>query len=152
MPNFFRTIDGKVWKASQAIRLELADGEIIQGIWAGSAQEEKLDWWLRPAVGNKLAQSDEVAAVAAKAEDDGELIWGEAPAGARIFFILIAPDAGKDYWLAKMVTTAANPAQVAHFRHARFALFGKFRPGGGIEKIPPVEPPPPPPPAQPELF
>ncbi|HEY3899981.1 MAG TPA: hypothetical protein VGM54_15340 [Chthoniobacter sp.] len=148
MPNLFRTLDGKVWKASGHVSLTLADGTAVEEIWAGSAKEEKLDTiWL----GHPLAQSELVAAVASKADDDGEMIWGDAPPNARVLFVL-APEPGKNYRLAKMVTTAATAAQAAHFRHQRSALFGSLRPDGALVKMPPIDPPPPPPPAQGELF
>ena len=73
MPHLFRTLDGKQWKPSQPIHLTLADGTKVEGIWAGSAQEEKLAWWLRKP-GNILAQTDEVAEIAVKAEDTNKLI------------------------------------------------------------------------------
>jgi hypothetical protein len=124
----------------------------VEGIWAGSATEEKLrDTWLRPA-GNQITQSTVVAAVASKADDDDEIIWGDAPAGARLFFVLTARQPGKDYRLAKLVTTAATPAQIAYFRHDRASLFGYLKPDGHIAKIPPLIPPPPKPRAQGELF
>ena len=113
--------------------------------------EEKLDWWLRKA-GNELVQSEVVAAIAVKADDNGEIIWGDAPAGARLLFVLEAPSPGKNYRLAKMVTTAATTAQIAYFRHERFSLFGALQPDGTIRKIPPIAPPPPIRPAQGELF
>src|SRR5688572_16897249 len=65
-------------------------------------------------------------------------------AGARLLFVVLAPEPGKNYRLAKMAT----PAQAAYFRHARFSLFGKLNPDETIAKIPPLEAPPPVPPAQ----
>jgi len=152
MPNLFRSTDGALWKAGDSLPLHLADGTPVEGVWAGSAMEEKLDWWLRRSAGAQFAQTAEVAAVASKAEDTGEMIWGDAPSGARLFFVLLAREAGKSYRLAKMVTTAATPAQTAWFRHDRVALFGTLRPDGAITKIPPLQPPAPIPPAQAELF
>lgn len=152
MPNLFRTLDGKIWKPKDSLPLTLPDGTTVEGIWAGSATEERLrDTWLRPA-GNQLTQSEMVAAVASKADDDDEIIWGDAPAGARLFFVLTAREPGKDYRLAKLVTTAATPAQSAYFRHDRASLFGELEPNGSLAKIPPLTPPPPAPPAQGELF
>lgn len=151
MPNLFRTSDGKVWKPSQSLPLTLADGTQAEGVWGGSAQQEKLDWWLRPP-GNALVQTEEIAAIAIKGDDTKEMLWAEAPAGARLFFVLEARAAGNHYRLAKMVTTAANPAQRAYFHHERFSLFGKFKPDGSIEVIAPLKPPPPRPPDQGELF
>ena len=112
---------------------------------------EKLDWWLRHA-GNELTQSEEVAAIAIKGDDTKEMIWGDAPAGARLFFVLEAQTAGNNYRLAKMVTTAANPAQRAYFHHERFSLFGRFKSDGSFDIIAPLAPPPPRPPDQGELF
>ena len=152
MCNFFRTLDGTIRKAGEIVPLTLPDGTATSGVWAGSATEEKLhERWLRPA-GNQITQSEVVAAVASKADDNGEMIWGDTPAGAHVFFLLVAPEAGKGYRLAKMVTTKATPAQIAYFRHDRSALFGCLESGGTIVKISPVDPPPPPPPAQGELF
>lgn len=151
MPHFFRTADDKLCKASHPISLTLADGTPVEGIWAGSAQEEKLTWWLRKP-GNELAQTGEVAEIAVKAEDTNKINWGRAPEGARLIFVLEAPTVGKTghtYRLAKMVTTAATPAQIAYFRDERFSLFGTLKPDGTIARIPPL---PPPPPEQGELF
>ncbi|MDR3401042.1 MAG: hypothetical protein P4L99_00980 [Chthoniobacter sp.] len=151
MPNLFRTLDGTIWKASAPVSLTLADGTAVQETWAGSAKEETLDEkWLSRG-GSQIAQSEIIAAIASKADDDGEMIWGDAPPNARLFFVL-APEPGKSYRLAKMVTTAATPAQQAHFRHHRSALFGYLQPDGSMVRIPPLDPPPPPPPAQGELF
>ncbi len=147
MPNLFRTLDGEEWKPG-ALVFQRADGEKVEGHWAGSAQEEKLEWWLRKP-GSELVQTEVVAAIASKADDDGEMIWGEAPAGARLLFVLEAREAGKTYRLAKMVTTAATPAQAAYFRHERSALFGALQGDGGIRRIPPVVPPAPLPPRAP---
>ena len=151
MPHFFRTRDGIERKPGTLIPLQLADGSPTEGVWAGSATDERLGWWLRQ-TGNQITQSELVAAVASKADDDGEVIWGDAPDGTRLIFVLIAPPPGKNYRLAKLVTVAATPAQVAYFRHDRFALFGTLQADGNIKRIPPPNPPPPPPPNQGELF
>ena len=150
MPHLYRTLDGLERKPSTPLSFLLADGSIIEGVWAGSAMEEKLDWWLRKA-GHQLAQSEPVAAVAAKADDNGEIIWGDTPTQARLIFVLEAPaldKTGRPYRLAKMVTTAATSAQAAYFRHNRSSLFGQLQPDGTIHKISPLTPPPPVPPAQ----
>jgi hypothetical protein len=144
MPHLFRTLDGKQWKPSQRIYLMLPNGAKVEGIWAGSAQEEKLAWWLRKP-GNILAQTEEVAEIAVKAEDTGKINWGAAPKGARLIFVLEAPTVGKNgetYRLAKMVTTAATPAQIAYFRDERFSLFGKLQTDGSIDRVQPLSPPP----------
>ena len=151
MPHLFRTLNGKLWKPSHSVSLTLADGTKVEGIWAGSATEEKLGWWLRKP-GSELGQTEEVSEIAIKAEDNGEIIWGAAPVGARLFFVVEASPPGKNYRIAKMVTCAANPAQVAYFRHGRFSLFGTLKPNGTIEKISPLPPPPPDVPAQRDLF
>jgi hypothetical protein len=152
MPNLFRTLDGTIHKAGETIPLTLPNGAATEGVWAGSATEEKLQQlWLR-SHGNQITQSEFVAAVASKAEDNGEMIWGDAPSSARLFFVLVAPERGKSYRLAKLVTIAATPAQVAHFRHKRASLFGYLESNGTIVKVAPLDPPPPPPPAQGELF
>lgn len=151
MPNLFRSPDGRIWKPGEVLRLTLADGSTSEGIWAGSATEERLDWWLgKP--GNQLGQTDEVTAIAVKAEDTGEMIWGDAPAGARLFFVLEGMEPGKTYRLAKMVTTATTSAQAAYFRHGRFALFGEFESGGRLRRMEASDPIGASPRAQPELF
>lgn len=151
MPHLFRNLDGKLWKPGEPVFLTLADGTKVEGVWAGSAREDKLARWLR-APGNELAQTEEVSEIAIKADDTKETIWGAAPAGARLLFVLEPPPTGKNYRLAKMVTTAATPAQVIHFRHERFSLFGILKPDGTIAKIPPLPPPSPEHPTQGELF
>jgi hypothetical protein len=65
--------------------------------------------------------------------------------------VIVAPEAGKSYRLAKMVAAAAPPPLAAAIRHDRFALLGKLGPNGVLEKIAPPEPVAPPP-AQGELF
>lgn len=154
MPHLFRTLDGRLWKAGQPLSLTLADGTPVEGLWGGSAQEEKLDWWLRKP-GHQLTQTDEAAEVAVRDDDTDEINWGPAPPRARLFFVLEPPVTGKNgepYRLAKMVTTATTPEEAAYFNDTRFALFGRFRPDGSIARIPPLPPPPPKPPAQGELF
>jgi hypothetical protein len=151
MPNLFRTCDGIERKPSAPIPLLLADGSVTEGVWAGSATDEKLGDWLRNK-GTQIAQSEPVAAVASKADDNDEMIWGDAPNGARLIFVLQASPPGKNYRLAKMVTVAATSSQAAYFRHHRSALFGTLQPDGSIKRIPPVNPPPPLSPEQGELF
>ena len=151
MPHLFQTPGGVERKPSTPIPLLLADSSSVEGIWAGSATDEKLGWWLAKP-GNQIAQSELVSAIAAKADDNGEIIWGDAPNGARLIFVLEASPPGKNYRLAKMVTVAATPPQIAHFRHERSALFGTLQPDGSIKRIPPLNPPPPPAPDQRELF
>lgn len=154
MPNFFRTADGREHKAGQPFPLTLPDGTPIEGTWAGSAQNEKLSWWLQKS-GHQLAESGEISAFACKAEDNGELIWGPAPKSARLFFVVEPLPPGKSYRLAKMVTTAATPDQLAYFRHSRAPLLGKFGSDGSVEEFTPdplPKRPPPPPTAQGELF
>ena len=118
MPHRFRTTDGKIYGpgAKTPIAVSLPDGEEPEVIWGGCAQNEKLGWWLKKE-GHAIAQSAlEVAAIAIEAEDTKELIWGDAPPGARLIWVLEPPvvsKAGKPYQLAKMVTVAATPAQVA---------------------------------------
>ena len=151
MPHLFRTLDGKESKPSQSIALTLADGTKVEGIWAGSAQEEKLAWWLGQPE-SKLAATEEVSEVASRADDTGETIWAAAPKRARLLFVLLAREPGKNYQRAKLVTTSSTAAQIAYFRHPRFALFGKSKTDGTIEKISSPPPPPPKPPPQKELF
>ena len=146
MPHLFRNRDDKQWKPRDLISFLLANGQIVQAIWAGSAQVEKLAWWLSKP-NNELAQSEhEVAAVAVRAEDTKQIAWGDAPVGARLIFVVEAPatsKTGETYRLAKMVTAAATPEQVTYFHEDRFALFGNLRPDGTLEIIPPLKPPPP---------
>jgi len=139
MPHLFRTRDGTLWRPRNSLSLTLSDGVKVEGVWAGSAKEEKLTWWLRKP-GNQLAQTDEISEVAIRADDTGETVWGAAPGGARLLFVVEAPAPGKNYRLAKMVTTAATPDQVLHFRHERFSLFGSLKPDGTFTKIPPAPP------------
>jgi hypothetical protein len=151
MPNLFRTLDGKVWKPKDSLPLTLADGTKIEGIWTGSATDEKRDWWVGKS-GNELTQSEEITAVATKSDDTKELLWLDAPPHARLFFVLEARATGKNYRRALMVTAPATPAQKAYLHHDRFSLFGKFKPDGTIERITPLDPPPPRPALQGELF
>jgi hypothetical protein len=141
MPHLFRTADGTLWKPGERVALILADGTRIQGTWAGSAKEERLKWWMNQH-GNRLAQTEQVSEIAIQADDDKEIIWGAAPVGARLIFVLESQPPGKNYRLAKMVTTASTAAQVSYFRHERFSLFGSLKPDGTIAKIPPLVPPP----------
>lgn len=154
MPHLFRTLDGKLWKASQPLDLTFADGSKAPGLWGGSAQNEKLAWWLSKP-GHQLAQTGAIAEVAVRDDDSGEINWGPAPPGSRLFFVLEPPTTGKNgesYRIAKLVTVATTPEEAAYFRDTRFALFGSFNPDGGIAIIPPLSPPAPKPPLQGELF
>ena len=154
MPHLFRTADGQLWKASQPLDLTLADGTKVEAVWGGSAQEEKLAWWLAKP-GHQLAQTREVAEVAVRDDETHDIAWGAAPAGASLFFVLEAPVQGKNgasYRIAKMVTTAVTEAQFAYFRDTRFSLFGTLHPDGSIRRIPALPPPPPKAPLQGELF
>jgi hypothetical protein len=150
MPNAFRTTTGDLWRAGQSIPLTLPDGTVVTERWAGSAKEERLDWWLRPGSGNQLAHTPSVAAIGTN--DSGELLWADAAPGSHAFFVIVAPEPGKSYRLAKMVTATAEPALAVAIRHDRFALLGRLTPDGTIEKLTPPEPAAPPPPAQGELF
>ena len=154
MPHLFRTPDDRIWKASQPIPLFRADGTQVTGIWGGSAQHEKLKWWLgKP--GNELVQSETVSGVAVRDDDTEEIRWGETPASARLFFVLEPPVIGKTgeaYRIAKMVTVAATPAQATYFRDERFALLGTLNANGEITTMAPLPPPEPEPPTQAELF
>jgi hypothetical protein len=150
MPNAFRTTAGELWRAGQHLPLTLPDGSVITEKWAGSAKEERLDWWLRPGSGNQLACTVPVAAIGTN--DSGELLWADASPDARAFFVITAPEPGKNYRLAKMVTAAASPAMTAAIHHDRFALLGVFTPTGAIEKRLPPDPVAPAPPRQGELF
>lgn len=154
MPHLFRTLDGRLWKASQPLDLSLADGRQVEAVWGGSAQEEKLAWWLAKP-GHELSQTQEVAAVAVRDDETHQINWGDAPAGARLFFVVEPPVTGKNgtpYRIAKMVTTAVTPAQLAYFHDTRFALFGTLHADGSLTRIPSLPPPPPQPPVQGELF
>ncbi|MDX2080526.1 MAG: hypothetical protein SFU53_07055 [Terrimicrobiaceae bacterium] len=148
----FRSVVGKEWKPGDALPLELAGGQEVEGIWMGFATREKLAWWLRQP-GNELAQGEPVAEIAERADDTKELIWGPAPPEAGLIFVLEPAPPGKDYRPAKMVTTAANEEQTAYYRHGRFPLLGRLETDGSLREIPPAKPPPPTdPPKQFELF
>ena len=154
MPHLFRTPDNRIWKASHPIPLWKADGAQVMGIWGGSAQSEKLAWWLKKP-GHELTQSDVVSAVAVRDDETQEIRWGEVPQGVRLLFVLEPPLVGKcgeNYRIAKMVTTAATPAQTAYFRDERFALLGSLRLDGTVDVTEPLAAPKPEHPAQGELF
>ena len=156
MPHRFRSKEGIVYGpgSKTPFAVGFPDGREVEVIWGGCAQNEKLAWWLRKP-GHGIAQTGEVAAVAIQAEDTGEFVWGDAPPGARLIFVVEPPTVSKSggtYRLAKMVTVEATPAQLAYFRDTRFALFGTLDPAGKVAEIPSLEPPPPAPPAQGELF
>ncbi len=154
MPHLFRTADNRVWKASQPIPLFRADGTECEGIWGGSAQGEKLKWWLSKP-GNELMQTAVVSGVAVRDDETNEVRWGETPDGVRLFFVLEPPVLGKSgetYRIAKMVTAAATPAQLAYFRDERFALLGDLNPDGTIATVEPLQPPVSETPVQGELF
>lgn len=140
MPHLFRLQDGELIKPGRPFPLTRPDASPVEGLWAGSATHEKIKWWLgKP--GHELVQSAQVSEIGIKAEDDNELIWGDAPPGAHLMFVLLPAAPGKSYRLAKMVTTACTPAQTAYFRDKRCSLFGVLRSDGSIDVIPPLEPP-----------
>lgn len=155
MPHQFRTTDGTDWKPRKPFPLQLPDGSMVEGIWAGCAQYEKLGWWLKKP-GNQLARSAGVSAIAIKGEEDGELRWGGTPERVHLFFVIEPSTVGKSgesYRLAKMVTIAATPGQVAFFQDERFALLGNWDEAREISIVPPLVPPPAAPsPRQGELF
>jgi len=157
MPHRFRTANGKIFGPGNKTPFEvrLLDGRETEVIWAGCAQSEKLGWWLsRP--DHVIAEStSKIAAIAIEAEDTKEFIWGDAPPGARLIWVVAPPvvsKAGTRYRLAKMVTVEATPAQLAYFRDTRFAIFGNLDAAGRVMEIPSLEAPPALPPAQGELF
>ncbi|GAT34066.1 hypothetical protein TSACC_22489 [Terrimicrobium sacchariphilum] len=152
MCNRYRTVSAE-WRAGQELELEVVGGDFYRPKWAGSATVEKLKrYWLREP-GSELAQTrEDVTEVSETAEDDGELQWCAAPAGARLLFVIAAPPPGKTYRLAKLITTAATPDQAAYFRRDRFPLLGRLTPSGEIAIIPPLPAPPPKPKPQGELF
>lgn len=157
MPHRFRTPDGKEWTTGVRFPLFRPDGTEVEGMWAGCARYEILPWWLRKP-GNELTQSSEVSGIGIKGEDDDVLRWDTTPPGARLFFVLEPAKVGKSgesYRIAKMVTTAATPAQLAYFHDERYALLGGFDAAGEISIMPPLAPPealPPEKPEQGELF
>jgi hypothetical protein len=105
--------------------------------------------------GNELTQTAVVSGVAVRDDETNEVRWGNAPEGVRLFFVLEPPVLGKTgeaYRIAKMVTAAATPAQLAYFRDERFALLGVLNPEGTIKTAEPLRPPNPEPPEQGELF
>ncbi len=157
MPHRFRTIDGKIYGpgSKTPFTVSLPDGSQAEVIWGGCAQSEKLAWWLRKPDHGIAQSAQEIAAVAIEAEDTKEFIWGDAPPGAHLIWVLEPPvvsKAGNSYQLAKMVTVEASPAELAYFHDTRFALFGSLDSAGKITTIPALEPPPAKPPAQGELF
>lgn len=154
MCNIYRTKKGKVCKAGKPVDLSLADGSKTEGVWGGSATEEKLDWWLKKP-GNELTQTDEVAEVGVKDTKTDDIAWAQAPDGAHLLFVLEAPVVGKNgapYRIAKMVTREATKAEAAYFREPRSALFGTMKPDRSIRRLSPLAAPPPRPSAQGELF
>lgn len=152
MPHLFRTLNGREYRPGEMLRLALADGTPVEGIWGGSAQGEKLLWWINKP-GHLLSQTkDQIAGIAIRDADTGEIRWGAAPVGGHLFFVLKPPPSGKNYRIAKMVTTAATPAQAAYFNEERFSLFGTLGRDGSVREIEPPPSPPPDPPRQPELF
>src|SRR5436190_5571347 len=122
MPHLFRTLHGREYRPGENLRLVLANGTETEGIWGGSAQGEKLQWWVNKP-GHDLTQTkDQISGIAIRDEDTAEVRWGAVPAGAHLFFILEPAPQGKSYRIAKMVTIAATSAQTAYFNEERFSL------------------------------
>lgn len=143
MPHLFRTHDGREWRPQRAIPVTTVDGAMVEAVWCGSVRIEDLPGWLNKP-GYELAQTDEVASVAVRGEHSGKARWGDAPPGARLFFVLEPLQAEKDGLTqrsAKMVTTASTEAQMKYFADERFSLFGRFLPNGTIDEIEPLAPP-----------
>lgn len=154
MCNIYRTKKGRVCTAGKPVDLSLADGSKTEGVWGGSAQEEKLDWWLKKP-GHELTQTMEVAEIGVRDNKTEDTAWAAAPEGTHLLFVLEAPAMAKNgtpYRIAKMVTRKATEAEAAYFQEPRCALFGRMKPDGGITRIPPLPPPPPKQPRQGELF
>src|SRR5471032_1406857 len=115
------------WKPGDELPLELIEGMPSTGVWAGFAQQEKLDWWLKKP-GHVLAQTrDEVTEIAERSDSSSELLYGPAPEHAHLLFVLEPSAPGKNYRLAKMITTAATNAQAAYYNHPRFPLLGTLQ-------------------------
>ena len=143
MPHLFRTRDGVERTPGKSLTLTLANGTEVEALWTGSAQNEKLRWW-QSKPGHELAQSDEVIAVAIRGEHTNQLRWGDTPAGAHLFFVLLPPQkskSGHSYRRARMVTTVCTPEQEKYFDDLRFALLGTFGADGKIAKMEPLPPP-----------
>jgi len=137
MPHRFRTLDGRECKPQQLIPLVLEEGSYAHGTWAGSATVEKLTWWTRPGSGNVLTQSlDIVTEIAQKDDSTGELVWGPLPQDTRLFFVLEAPSPGKNYRLARLLTTAATNPEIAYYNHPRAPFLGRWEDGSLIEMPP----------------
>lgn len=157
MPHAYRTIDGQPRRPGERFSATLADGRQATAVWGGCARHETLrEKWLRHP-GNQLAQGPQVCEVAITDEETGKTRWGPAPGGAALLFVLLPVVTGKDgreYRLAKLITTEATPDELSYFRDNRVALFGTLSSDGKIQVIPPVRPPPPdaPVPVQGELF
>lgn len=157
MPHAFRTLDGHPWKPGDRFPATLANGTVAMAVWGGCARHETLrEKWLRPH-GNELAQGPPVSEVAITDEETGKTRWGPSPSGAGLLFVLLPVVTGKDgrdYRLAKLITTEATAAELAYFRDNRVALYGTLAPDGKMKIIPPATPPPPdaPIPVQGELF
>lgn len=140
MCNKYRDEDGE-HRAGEVLDLLTHDGIVLSGKWAGSATREKLKWWASHP-GAQLVQTPKpITEVSETAKDDGELQWCDAPDGARLFFVLEASPPGKDYRLAKLITTKATESQEAYFRRDRFPLLGRLNEAGEIEEIPPLPAP-----------
>jgi len=138
MCNKFRSISGKEWRPGDEIPLELIDGPAATGIWAGCAQQEKLDWWIKQQ-GGQLAQMAEPVAEIAEGSKivSKKLTWGPAPEEAHLLFVLLPALPGKSYALTKLITTAARADQEAYFQNHRFPLLGSLE-NGKIQVKPPL--------------
>lgn len=100
-------------------------------------------------------QTAVVSGVAVRDDETDEVRWGETPDGVRLFFVLepsVLGKSGETYRIAKMVTAAATPAQLAYFRDERLALLGDLNPDGTIATVEPLQPPVSETPVQGELF
>lgn len=140
----YRTKDEEI-RAGMELDLLTHDGISLRGKWAGSATYERLqDLWLARR-GNELVQiPQDVTEVSEEDKDTGEIVWTRAADGTRLFFVLEAAPAGKDYRLAKLVTIEATPEERAYFNQKRGSvpLTGRLEDGKLVHvPLPPVPPP-----------
>lgn len=86
-------------------------------VWAGFARTEIRAWWERSK--QAVPVDIEAESFAERAEDNGELVWDEVPDG----FVLrgLRVPSGSESIL-KIVTRAATPKELEHFRHPRMPV------------------------------
>lgn len=122
----------------------MTDHRIEKGVWAGSAQKEKLRYWTKTMSGEVVT----VPGVSRWGEIDGlREEWEDIPEGLTLAGILLPPQMGlngQTYRLLKIMTAPATGKQLGRFEKDRAVEYVEDLPGIALFPREPRPPKPPP--------